>query len=259
MAGRLAGRTALVTGGASGIGRACCVRFAKEGAAVVVADCNGDGARETARMVESLGRTAFAIQVDVTDEEAVDAAVAAGAQQLGGLDACVAAAGILSAGPYPGAETAFLDRPASEWLRVLDVNLNGLAYTDRAVARCMVAAGRSGTIVNLASAAAVIPMPNLPEYAVSKAGVHMLTKCLALAMAPHGIRVNAIGPGVVETGMTAAILADETNRARQSEAIPLGRVAQPSEIADTALFLSCDESSYYTGQILFPSGGVLVR
>src|SRR5207302_906337 len=119
MAGRLAARMALVTGGASGIGRACCLRFAEEGADVVVADYNGDGARETARMVEGLGRKAFALQVDVTDEEAVDAAVAAGAQQLGGLDACVAAAGILCAGAYPGPETAFLDRPASEWLRVL--------------------------------------------------------------------------------------------------------------------------------------------
>ena len=259
MAGRLAGRAALITGGASGIGRACCVRFAGEGADIVVADYNADGARETARLVESLGRRAIAIQVDVSDENAVDAAVTAGAGQLGRLDACVAAAGILSAGTYPGPETAFLDRPASEWLRVLDVNLNGVAYTNRAAARCMMSAGRRGTIVNLASAAAVIPMPNLPEYAVSKAGVHMLTKCLALAMAPHGIRVNAIGPGVVETGMTADILADETYRARQTEAIPLGRVAQPEEIADTALFLSCDESSYYTGQILFPSGGVLVR
>lgn len=259
MAARLAGRAALVTGGASGIGRACCVRFAEEGADVVVADYNVDGARETARLVEERGRKAFAIQVDVTDEAAVDAAVAATVRQLGGLDACVAAAGILSAGAYPGPETAFLDRPVSEWLRVLDVNLNGVAYTDRAAARCMVSSGRRGTIVNLASAAAVIPMPNLPEYAVSKAGVHMLTKCLALALVGHGIRVNAIGPGVVETGMTADMLADETNRAQMSQSIPLGRVAQPAEIADTALFLSCDESSYYTGQILFPSGGVLVR
>lgn len=259
MAARLAGRTALVTGGASGIGRACCVRFAEEGADVAVVDFNGDGARETARMVTDLGRKALAIQVDVTDEAAVDAAVASSARHFGGLDACVAAAGILSGGAYPGPETAFLDRPVSEWLRVLDVNLNGVAYTDRAAARCMVSAGRHGTIVNLASAAAVIPMPNLPEYAVSKAGVHMLTKCLALALVPHGIRVNAIGPGVVETGMTAEMLADDTNRAQMSLTIPLGRVAQPSEIADTALFLSCDESSYYTGQILFPSGGVLVR
>lgn len=254
MGDRLRDRVAIVTGGASGIGRATAVRFAEEGANVLVADVGVDGGEETARQVQAAGRKAHFVQADVTDPGSVQEMVAACVERFGGVDILMAAAGIARA---PGARPSepVVTQPLAHWQRVLDVNLNGIYLTNQAVARWMVAAGRPGAIINVASGAAKWPIPGNAAYSVSKAGVWMLTKVLAAELARDGIRVNAIGPGVIATPMTEEIQGDEARLAATLRRIPLGRLGEPRDIANTALFLASDESAYFTGEILHPSGG----
>jgi NAD(P)-dependent dehydrogenase (short-subunit alcohol dehydrogenase family) len=260
MAGRLTGKIALITGGGSGIGRACAVRFAEEGANVCVADRDAGTAAETARLVEAKGRKAFSLAADTTDEAANDAMVAACVQSLGGVDVLVAAAGIASPRP-PGTTSAqphtMLGIPTDQFRAVIDVNLYGVLFSNRAVARWMVANRRGGSIVNLGSIMSKMPSPG-GAYSVSKAGVWMLTKCLAQELASQGIRVNAIGPGFIETPMTAALRADDKRSRWAMNMTPMGRFGTPEEIASTALFLASDEAAFFTGEILHPSGGVFV-
>jgi len=260
MAGRLAGKIALITGGGSGIGRACAVRFAEEGANVCVADRDAATAADTARLVEAKGRKAFSLAADTTDETANDAMVAACVQTLGGVDVLVAAAGIASPRP-PGTATAqphtVLGIPTDQFRAVIDVNLYGVLFSNRAVARWMVANRRPGSMINLGSIMSKMPSPG-GAYSVSKAGVWMLTKCLAQELASQGIRVNAIGPGFIETPMTAALRADDKRSRWAMNMTPMGRFGTPEEIASTALFLASDEAAFFTGEILHPSGGVFV-
>jgi NAD(P)-dependent dehydrogenase (short-subunit alcohol dehydrogenase family) len=260
MAGRLEGKTALITGGGSGIGRACAVRFAAEGANVCLADLDLAPATETAARVEALGRKALALQVDTTDEAANDLVVRRCVETLGAVDVLVAAAGIAS--PRQPAAAAdqphtILSMPTERFRAVVDVNLYGVLFSNRAVARWLVAQRRRGSLVNLGSIMSKMPSPGA-AYSVSKAGVWMLTKALAQELAPHGIRVNAIGPGFIETPMTAALRADD-KRSRWAMAMtPMGRYGTAEEVANTALFLASDEASFFTGEILHPSGGVFL-
>jgi NAD(P)-dependent dehydrogenase (short-subunit alcohol dehydrogenase family) len=252
------GKVAFVTGGASGIGRATCIRLAEEGADIAVADQNEDGGAETVQQVQALGRKAAFFKLDVTSEEKVDQAVAAAVGSFGRIDALMAAAGVYYGTKGREGMSGILDMPNERWRHTLDVNLNGVMYCDRAVARHMIERGGGGTIVNVASGAAKLPTNGNGEYSVSKAGVWMLTKCLALELAPHQIRVNAIAPGLIDTPMTASIMERPSTVEAFMRGTPLGRVGQPLDIANTALFLSCDESSYYTGQMLEPVGGAFL-
>jgi NAD(P)-dependent dehydrogenase (short-subunit alcohol dehydrogenase family) len=267
MAGRLEGRVAVITGGASGIGRACALRFAGEGANVVVADLQLDRAEETAHAVRERGREALAVVTDTSREFDCEALADAAFARFDRVDAVVAAAGIshalyVSGQPRAGGARAARDashlanKPLEHWEKVLSVNLTGVMLTDRAFVRRWIDAGIPGTIVNIASGAATLPMAGSADYCVSKAGVWMLTKVLALEVARYGIRVNAIGPGFIETPMTASARANETVRASMAASVPLGRFGQPEDIANTALFLASDEASYYTGEILFCDGGL---
>lgn len=268
---RLAGKVALVTGGGSGIGRACCERFADEGAKIAVVDIQDDNAAETVRLVEQRGRRAIALHCDTSSEADNDAMAQAAVDEFGRIDVCVAAAGISHAQYVSGADpvdenpltpsvdsaTGFVEnKPVEYWEKVLAVNLTGVFLTDRAVVRQMLAQGSPGSIVNIASAAANLPMPGDAEYAVSKAGVWSLTKTLAVELASRGIRVNAIGPGVIETPMTQMWTDDETWMAEYLSRSPLGRLGLPLDIANTALFLASDESSFFTGELLKPNGGI---
>ena len=260
MPGRLEGKTAVITGGGSGIGRACAVRFAAEGAMVCAADLNLEGAAETVHQVEAAGGKGLALQVDTTDEAATDAMVARCVEALGAVDVLVAAAGIggarTAAAPGPPAvPTGVLNMPTEWFRRVVDVNFFGVLFSDRAAARWMVANGRPGSIINLASVASRVPLPG-GAYSVSKAGVWMLTKVLAVELATTGVRVNAIGPGFVETPMTAMLREDELRSRWALGMTPMGRFGRPEEIASTALFLASDESSYFTGELLHPAGGM---
>jgi 3-oxoacyl-[acyl-carrier protein] reductase len=259
MPGRLEGKIAVITGGGSGIGRACALRFASEGATVCVADLDKGGAEETADRVEASGRKALALQADTTAEAANDAMIAACVHAFGAVDVLVAAAGVGSPRPDAASTKPFtmLDMPIDRFRAVIDVNLYGVIFSNRAAARWMVANRRGGSLINLGSIMSRMPSTG-GAYSVSKAGVWMATKCLAQELARHGIRVNAIGPGFIETPMTAPLRGD-AERSRWAMSItPMGRFGTPEEIAATALFLASDDSAFFTGEILHPSGGVFV-
>jgi NAD(P)-dependent dehydrogenase (short-subunit alcohol dehydrogenase family) len=255
---RLAGKVALITGGGSGIGRACALRFASEGAAVCAADLNLQGAAATVQQIEAAGGKALAEQVDTSDEAACEALVNRCVEAFGAVDVLVAAAGIL------GQETAhghsrMLTVPMDLVRRVIDVNLYGVMFSNRAAARWMVANGRPGSIINLASAAAKVPTGTAGgAYSISKAGVWMLTKVLAQELATAGIRVNAIGPGFIETPMTAPLRENEARMRQTMDRTPMGRPGRPEEVASAALFLASDDSSYFTGTLLHPAGGMFL-
>lgn len=266
--GRLAGKVALITGGASGIGRACALRFAEEGADVVVADRDAQRGTEAVSELRgaSNGRAMF-VEVDVASEESVEAMADRAVAEFGRIDTAVAAAGISNAGYVSGqirpretdrASRYLLNLDLGAWQKVLDVNLTGVMLTNRAVARCMIRGEHAGSIVNLASTAARVALTGAGEYCVSKAGVAMLTHVLALELVEHKIRVNAIGPGFVETPMTAAMSADPEGRTMMIDMTPMGRLGSVREMANCALYLASDESSYTTGQTLYPNGGMYV-
>ncbi|HSG89900.1 MAG TPA: SDR family oxidoreductase [Pseudomonadales bacterium] len=266
--GRLAGRIALITGGSSGIGRACAMRYAQEGAEIVIADRDARRGAEAVAEIRAAGnQRALFVEVDVAREDSVDAMVAAAVAEFGRIDTVLAAAGISNA-TYESGVTRdrdadlearhLINLPLADWQRVLDVNLTGVMLTDRAVARAMIATGVRGTIVNIASTAARVALLGAADYCVSKAGVAMLTHVLAMELTSHGIRVNAIGPGFIETPMTQALQDDPEGRDMMIGMTPLGRLGTPLEMANAALHLACDESSYTTGQTLYPNGGMYV-
>ncbi len=243
----LAGKTALITGGNQGIGWAIATAFAANSARVVVN--YPDDSHEPQRPAE-LGPDAVAIRADVGKLSEIDAMFASLDAQGVRIDIMVNNAGI-----YPRAEV--LDVDEATWDAVHDVNLKGTFFCAQQAARRMTRR-RAGTIINLASDSALLPAANGAHYCASKAGVVALTKSLALALAPHGITVNAIAPGLTDTaqpryGMTEAQMADY---ARTS--IPLGRIAQPEDIARGALFLASDLARYITGQTIFINGGSLM-
>ncbi len=248
------------------MGRATSLLFASEGAKIVVADLDETRGEETRGLVEAAGGEAVFQRTDTSNEADTDALADAAIDAFGRIDALVAAAGILHAGyvsgetddvdPLAASDSGFiLNKPTEHWEKVLNVNLTGVMFTDRSIARRMIESGNGGAIVNIASGAAKVPIRGLGDYCVSKAGVWMLTKVLALELAPHAIRVNAIGPGVIDTPMTAAITADEGRKQRTMSRIPLGRLGEAGDIANTALFLVSEASSYFSGQILHPDGG----
>jgi NAD(P)-dependent dehydrogenase (short-subunit alcohol dehydrogenase family) len=254
---RLQDKVALITGGGSGIGRATALRFVQEGAAVCCADLNLENAASVVHEVESAGGRGFALEVDTSDASACESMVESCVEALGSVDVLVAAAGIGSALPQQQRTQPLLtiDYPLDAFERIIDVNFFGVLYSDRAVARWLRDQNRSGSIINIASIAARLPLPGA-AYSVSKAGVWMLTKVLAMELAPFNIRVNAIGPGYIDTPMTAGLQQDESRLRMIVSRTPMGRLGQPEEIASTALFLASDDASYFTGELLHPAGGM---
>ena len=247
---RLEERIAIVTGAGSGNGRGIALRFAEEGARVVAADVDIETARETAALVSDAGGEALAVRADVSRREQVAAMVEAASERYGGVDILVNNAGVETLVPL-------LDLEESEWDRVVATNLKGAFLCGQIAARAMVSAGTAGAIVNIASINAKIALSGQAHYTSSKGGLVMLTKSMALDLAPHGIRVNAVGPGVIETRMTERSLSDPRRRAMLLSKVPLGRVGQPREVANAALFLASDEASYITGTTLYVDGGWL--
>lgn len=271
--GQLDGKVAVVTGGANGIGRACCERFADEGADIVVADILDEAGMDTIAAVEKRGRRAAYMHADASSPTDNETVMQHAVEMFGSLDVLVTAAGIATADyrsdkpqavarraakharDQPDPMRRFTELRLGDWQKVLDVNLTGTLLAVQAAARVMLDLKKRGSIITIASIAAKHPEAGAPAYSVSKAGVWMLTKYAARVLGPAGIRVNAIGPGFIETNMTAVVRGLPDLEERLLADVPLGRMGTAREVADAALFLAGQQSSYFTGEMLHPDGG----
>jgi len=270
---KLEGRVALVTGGGSGIGRAIALRFAAEGATVVVNDVKIDTAKKTVGELE--GGRGRAIAADVSDSAQVRAMFEEVDRELGRLDILVNNAGIAVSGgdrermrqlaeariaeTFAGEITTHWDVTMNmsdeTWHRMIGVHLNGTFFCTREALKIMSRVNR-GVIINMSSVAALSGLDTVPHYSAAKGGILSLTRALAREVGSRGIRVNAICPGYIETPMTAGV-SPMMQKVLLSRT-PLGRWGQPEEIASTALFLASDDSGFYTGQWLSPNGGLVI-
>ncbi len=249
----LDGRVALVTGGASGIGRATVLALVARGAPVVIADVDEAGAAETAARAGGGGQVAV-VHADVRNDAAVSDMVGFAVERFGRLDCACNVAGI-SVEPKP-----FVDHTRADWQRVIDVDLTGVFLCMQAELRQMLAQGHGGTIVNVSSGAGVVPAPGQPHYTAAKHGVLGLTKQAAQEYAHEGIRVNAVLPGQTETApMRAYLDAQPDHGERLLRRIPMGRMARPEEIAESIAWLCSDASSYVSGVSLLVDGAQIAR
>jgi len=243
------GKTIMVTGGASGIGAETSARLAREGARVAIADWNLEQARTSAQSIVDAGGEAIAVACDITDAGQCEAAASAAVERFGGLDGVVNCAGISR--PHDS-----ISLPPGDWARMVDVQLNGAFYIAQACAKRMWDNG--GAIVFITSTNAEAAFPRRAAYCSAKAGVAMLTKVLAIEWAARGIRVNAVGPAYVNTEMTRRnIEAGNANEAQIKARIPLGRLAEPGDVAGAVSFLLNDQASFITGHSLYVDGGWL--
>lgn len=244
MAADLSGRAALITGAASGIGRASALAFASAGASVALLDIDAGGLADTAAAVRAAGARAEVLVADVRDLRAVTGAVGRAVEAFGRLDAALNNAGV------PGPYVPLDEYSEEDFMRILQVDLAGVWRCMRAEIRYMRARG-TGAIVNTSSMLGAAAMPDNGAYVAAKHGVHGLTRAAAVELGGAGIRVNAIAPGVTRTGMTSAA-SDDLLRT-----VPLGRIAEPEEIATAAVWLCSPEASYITGSVLVADGGWL--
>ena len=245
---RLADKVAIVTGGANGIGEACVRRFVTEGARVLIVDRDAVAGQALA---EALGDKAVFLAGDVAQRALAREAVRVCTERLGTPDILLNNAGITHA-------AAFLDLADEDFDRVLGINLRSYFLFGQEVARAMVAANRAGAIIHMSSVNAILAIPDQVPYVVSKGAVNQLTRVMAMALAPHGIRVNAIGPGTIATELARkAVLGSEEARRKLLSRTPMKRLGEPDEVARVAVFLAGEDASYMTGQTIYPDGGRL--
>lgn len=238
---------ALVTGGAQGIGLACARALAADGARIVLADIKGEAVVAAA---EELGEEAVGIAVDMGQPDQVDALFDWIESEIGPVSILVNNAGI-------AISEDFLDMSLDQFRTVLDVNLVSVFQATQRAARTMVAKGIKGSVINMSSINAVVAIPQIAGYCASKGGVMQLTKVAALALAPHGIRVNAVGPGSIDTEMMAGVNASPEAFERAMSRTPLKRAGDAREIGDTVAFLASNKASYITGETIYVDGGRL--
>ena len=252
---RLADKIAIITGAARGIGRAIALGFAQEGATVVIADLRAELAEQTAGDIEEAGGRAMAFEADVSNLADLDRLVAATVERFGRIDVLHNNAGI------SGGAGDFFGYTVDDWDRILNSNLKSAFFLTQKVARVMVDQGHGGRILNTASIAAFIAAsrPTIP-YDISKAGLRQMTVSLAAFLGPHGITVNAIAPGTIDTELSTGLMsAEQFNafRQRRLTQTPLGRLGQPQDLVGAAIFLCSDEAAYVTGHTLVVDGGLL--
>ncbi len=257
MTERLKGKVALITGAGSGIGRAMALLFAREGASVVAGDINAQGTTETVRLIEKQGGTAFAVQLNVTIAQEVEAAVQTTLDRFGALH-------ILCNNAGTGEQrTTIAALAESEWERVFAVNTKGVFLGIKYGAAAMMKHGQGGSIINTASVAGIVGNPGYAAYSTSKAACIHLTRTAALELARSRIRVNAIAPAFTATPMVETMVSTHRDPAQALQKlgslIPLGRLGTPEEIANAALFLASEESSFTTGAVLVLDGGLTVQ
>ncbi|MBV8096768.1 MAG: 3-oxoacyl-ACP reductase FabG [Acetobacteraceae bacterium] len=243
---RLEGKSAVITGGARGIGLAIARAFVREGAAVAIADVNREGAEAAAADLKAQGGRAVPIAVDVADPASVSAMVGFAIDAFGRIDILVNNAGV-------GGKTPFLETSLEEWNKIISINLTGAFLVAQAIAREMARTG-GGKIVNIASLSGQRGGHGRAAYGAAKAGLELLTKVMAVELSPYSINVNNIAPGAIETEM-AKYAHDEATRAAYNYLIPMNRYGTPEEIADAAVFLCSDESRYVQGHTLNVDGG----
>lgn len=245
---RLRDKVALITGGARGIGQAIAMTFAREGADIVVADVNLEIAQKTALEIEGLGRQAMALAMDVTNYEMVQEGINKILDKMGKVDILVNNAGITK-------DNLLLRMSLADWDAVINVNLKGTFNCIKAVSRPMIKQ-RSGRIISIASIIGLMGNSGQANYAASKAGIIALTKTVAKELASRNINANAVAPGFIQTEMTAKL--SEEIKKKMQEAIPLGKLGTPEDVANVCLFLASDESSYITGQTITVDGGMVM-
>ena len=246
----LRNKVAVVTGGSKGLGTAIALRFAGEGVRVVVNyHSDKNGADEVVRRIQSSGGNALAVQADVGVEDGVQRLLDAAVTGFGGLDIWVNNAGMENRVPTH-------EMPLADWQKVIDVNLTGVFLGTKHALRYFLEHGVKGTIINMSSVHERIPWPNFAHYAASKGGVGMFTKTAAMEYAARGIRVNAIGPGAINTPINAEKFADPEQLKATTDMVPMKRIGEPEDVAAAAAWLASEESGYVTGVTLFVDGGM---
>jgi NAD(P)-dependent dehydrogenase (short-subunit alcohol dehydrogenase family) len=245
---RFENKGVIITGGAGGIGRETGFHFAAEGASVSIADLDLDQANRVAGEINDKGGKAFGFQLNVTDQAQTEAVVDAAAEAMGALDVIFCNAGIREIEPAQ-------DLPLDKWQAVIDVNVTGVFISAQTFARHCIAKGKGGAIVNTASTLGVMAATARCAYTTSKHAVVGMTKALAMDLAPHDIRVNAVGPGVIRTPLTERYFQDAEMAAKVKEIHAMNRWGEPSEIARAVLFLASDDASFCTGHNLVIDGG----
>lgn len=248
VAGRLADKIAIVTGGARGIGKGIATRFAQEGAMVLIADKDLSRAEETAVEIGAVGGKAEAYRVDVSNREEASAMVARSVEIYGGIDILVNNAGVIEFG-------SILECTPDDWDKMIGVDLTGAFYCTQAAARQMIQQGRGGRLLHVGSTASLFPAPFQAAYSVAKAGLLMLSRVAALEFIEQGITSNLLCPHGAVTDMNKNLLKDPRVMARLEEHIPAGRLASVEEIASAAAFLVSDEGAYINGAELVHDGG----
>ncbi|MCA1716035.1 MAG: SDR family oxidoreductase [Actinobacteria bacterium] len=248
---QLENKVAIITGGSSGIGRTIALAFAREGAAVTVnyVGDDQDEAEDAVKQIEDAGGKAVAVRADVTSQEDVEDLVRKTVEEFGRLDIMVNNAGVEDQMP-------FLKMPLEVWNKVIAVNLTGTWLGCQVAAGRMVEGGEPGRIINISSIHEERSMPNNSPYCAAKGGVRMLMRTIAVELAPHGITVNNIAPGAIETPINENLEAHPDQKEKLLSEIPLGRMGKPEEVADLALYLASDASAYVTGSTFLIDGGL---
>lgn len=248
---RLAGKAALVTGGSQGIGEAVAIRLAEEGADLIVNyHTHPEGAEQVADKIRALGRKTVSVQADLSDLRQVQDLVRKSLEALGRLDILVNNAGVEK-------NADFWNVTEAEYDLVMNVNLKGVFFVTQAFVRHLQETKRPGKVINMSSVHEELPFPHFAPYCMSKGGLRMMTRDLAIELAPFGITVNSIAPGAIETPINSKLLRDPAKLNLLLENIPLHRLGQPADVAGVAAFLASSDADYITGTTIFADGGLL--